>query len=86
MRYPHLNDAKHWQVRAAKMRAMAENLGNPNAARLMHDLANDYDKLASRAEGRAKPPVLSPSPIWNIHRANPSKTDRRLVQRRRGIV
>jgi hypothetical protein len=59
----HLNDSKHWQVRAAKMRAVAERLGNPNAARLMHDLANDYDKLAGRAEERAKTLVRGPSPI-----------------------
>jgi hypothetical protein len=60
----YLNDARHWEVRAAKMRAVAESLGNPNAARLMHDLANDYDKLARRAEERAKILVVpGPNPI-----------------------
>jgi hypothetical protein len=64
VRYPRLNDAKQWQVRAVKMRALAERLGNPNAARLMHDLANDYDKLADRAEERANTP-LHQAPFGN---------------------
>jgi hypothetical protein len=45
------------------MRALAEDIGDLNAARLLHDLANDYDELADRAEERSKSPVPAPSPI-----------------------
>ena len=48
-----LNDAKHWQDRATEMRALAENMRDSNAVRLLHDLANDYDVLADRAAERA---------------------------------
>lgn len=61
-----LNDAKHWRDRAAEMRALAEGMSNAQAARLMFNLANDYDKLAERAEERAKsgdPFPSKPSPL-----------------------
>jgi hypothetical protein len=49
-----LNDAKHWHGRTAEMRVLAEGMMDSNATRLMHDLGNDYDKLAYRDEERAK--------------------------------
>ena len=49
-----LNDAKHWQDRATQMRALAEGTKNSDAARTVLNLANVYDKLAARAEARAK--------------------------------
>jgi hypothetical protein len=45
------------------MRTLAESMRNSDAATLMRDLAIDYDKLAARAEERAKKPGPAPSPI-----------------------
>lgn len=58
-----LNDAKHWRDRAAEMRVLAEDMGDARTATLMNDLANDYDKLAQRAEERAKTDRRAPSPL-----------------------
>jgi rubrerythrin len=51
-----LNDAKHWRDRAAEMRVLLDEIKDPQAQRIMLKLANDYDKLADRAEGRATEP------------------------------
>jgi hypothetical protein len=48
------NDPQHWRDRAAQMRALAVEMGDTEAATLMRDLAADYEKLAERAEIRAK--------------------------------
>ena len=45
------------------MRALAEAMRDSDAATLMNDLAIDYDKLADRAEERAKTSFNAPSPI-----------------------
>jgi hypothetical protein len=45
------------------MRAVAKKMGACNAATLLDDLTNDYDKLAARAEDRVKTPVPAPSPM-----------------------
>lgn len=60
-----LNDAKHWHDRAAEMRVLAEGMKDSNAARLMHDLAKDYDTLADRAAERANSGIdfSTPSPL-----------------------
>jgi hypothetical protein len=47
------NDAKHWRLRAAEMRALAETMNDVGVRALMLKLANDYDKLADRAEDRS---------------------------------
>jgi hypothetical protein len=47
-----LNDAKHWQDRAEEARMHAEQLTDPEAKRMMLDIAKSYDKLAARAEER----------------------------------
>jgi hypothetical protein len=47
-----INDAKHWRVRAAEMRAIADGYQSADAAETMRRLADDYDKLAERAEAR----------------------------------
>jgi hypothetical protein len=47
------NDAKHWRDRAAEMRALAETMSNIETRAIMLKLANDYDKLADRAESRS---------------------------------
>jgi hypothetical protein len=61
--YQNLNDTKHWQDRAAEMRALSGEMGDARAKVLLLDLANDYDKLAARAEERAKTLAIAPSPI-----------------------
>jgi hypothetical protein len=57
-----LNDAKHWRDRADEMRALADTMTDACSATLMTDLARDYDKLADRAEERAKHDIQGPSP------------------------
>lgn len=63
MTYQNLNDSKHWHDRAAEMRALSDEMGDARAKVLLIDLANDYDKLAARAEERVKMPMRAPSPI-----------------------
>ena len=50
----HLNDPKHWQDRAAELRAIAEPMVEGGIKGSMLKLANDYDKLAERAERRTQ--------------------------------
>jgi hypothetical protein len=47
-----MNDAKHWRDRAAEMRVLSDFMKDAQAQRMMLKLANDYDKLADRAEDR----------------------------------
>jgi len=56
-------DAKHWRDRAAQMRVLSDELKDPRAQRMMLKLANDYNKLADRAEDRAARDMSGPSPI-----------------------
>jgi hypothetical protein len=49
----HINDPKHWRYRAEEARAMAESMTDPEAKRLMLNVAADYERLAKRAEDRA---------------------------------
>jgi hypothetical protein len=59
-----INDAKHWRDRAAEMRVLSGEMKDAEAQSMMLKLANDYDKLANRAEDRAKHDIPSrPSPI-----------------------
>jgi hypothetical protein len=46
-------DAKHWRDRAAEMRALSDEMKDVEVRSLILRLANDYDKLADRAEDRA---------------------------------
>jgi hypothetical protein len=46
--------AKRWRDRAVKTRALAEVMAGTVISRAMYDLANDYDRLADRAQGRTK--------------------------------
>jgi hypothetical protein len=57
-----LNDAKHWRDRAAEMRVLSADMKDFEARTLMLKLANDYDKLADRAEDRAMRAIPGPSP------------------------
>jgi len=46
-------DARHWRDRAAQMRVLSDEMKDLEVQTLMLKLANDYDKLADRAEDRA---------------------------------
>ena len=43
-------DAKHWRDRAAEIRALSDEMKDVKVRSLILRLANDYDKLADRAE------------------------------------
>jgi len=43
-------DAQHWRDRAGEARADAARLGDPDARRLMFEIAMTYDRLATKAE------------------------------------
>jgi hypothetical protein len=47
-----INDPKHWRGRAEEARAVADELIDPEARRMMLRIADDYEELASRAEER----------------------------------
>lgn len=63
MTHQGINDARHWRDRAAEMRVLSGEMKDFEARTLMLKLANDYDKLADRAEDRAKRHRLGPSQI-----------------------
>jgi len=48
----HFNDPEHWRQRAEELRAIADNLKEAEPKRIILSVANDYDKLAQRAEQR----------------------------------
>jgi len=49
------NDPKHWRERAEEARARAEQMKTDRDARqMMLGIAEDYEKLAKRAEERLK--------------------------------
>lgn len=47
------NDAEHWRKRAEEARAVAVQMVDPNAKAVMLGIAQDYEKLAERAQQRA---------------------------------
>jgi hypothetical protein len=49
----HVDDVEHWRERAAQMRVLATTMNQIEAQAIMARLAEDYDKLADRAELRA---------------------------------
>jgi hypothetical protein len=46
------DDPRYWRERAKEVRAHAERLIDPASQRMMLEMANDYEKLAKRAEER----------------------------------
>jgi hypothetical protein len=48
-----INDAGHWRERANEMRALAADVNDRSAQATMLQIADDYDKLAKRADERA---------------------------------
>jgi hypothetical protein len=47
-----LDDAEHWWSRAEETRTIAEIMTDPEARRIMFDIAEGYDRLAERAAER----------------------------------
>jgi hypothetical protein len=45
------------------MRVLSDEVKDPEAQRMMLELANDYDKIADRAQERAARDMPGPSPI-----------------------
>jgi len=52
-------DSKHWRDRATEMRALADGMSGSKPAQLLNDLADDYDRLAERAEFRRERDIPS---------------------------
>ena len=50
----HINDPKHWRERAEEARVHAEQLTDPESKKTMLTIAEDYEKLAKRAEERLR--------------------------------
>jgi hypothetical protein len=47
-----LDNVRHWRDRAEEARMHVEQMTDPEARRMMLDIADSYDKLAKRAEQR----------------------------------
>jgi hypothetical protein len=47
-----MNDPDHWRDRAEEGRRIAEDMVDPEAKRMMLDIADGYDRLAEHAEKR----------------------------------
>ena len=48
----HLNDPKYWRDRSVEIRALADGINDTNAKGMLEAAADDYDKLALRAQAR----------------------------------
>jgi hypothetical protein len=49
-----INDPGHWRRRAEEARTIAEQMNDPHSKEAMLRIAKDYERLAERAEQRAK--------------------------------
>ena len=49
-----INDPEHWRQRAQEMRDLAAEVNDPLFKQTMLRIAEDYDRLATRAEERAR--------------------------------
>jgi hypothetical protein len=51
-----INDFKHWRDRAEEVRLVAESVNDAESRTALLRIAEDYEKLAARAEERSKRP------------------------------
>jgi hypothetical protein len=51
------DEPEHWRGKADEARAMANHMHDPEAKRTMLDIAEGYDKLATRAARRTAGPL-----------------------------
>jgi hypothetical protein len=52
-----IHEPAHWRKRAEQARTIADQMNDAEARSMMLKIAEDYEKLAKRAEARvAKPP------------------------------
>jgi hypothetical protein len=58
---PLIDNAKHWRERAAEARAIADQMDDPVAARMMREIAESYDRLAEHADARSAATGREPS-------------------------
>ena len=49
-----LNDPEHWRKRADEARSLANDMKDEISKQMMLQIADDYERLAKRAEARAK--------------------------------
>jgi hypothetical protein len=54
-----INDPQHWLQRAAEMRILADSVEDPVSKATMLRIAQDYDRLAERAEQRSRAVLYS---------------------------
>jgi hypothetical protein len=45
-----VNDVEHWRKRGEEARKLAEGIGDAEAREIMMRIADDYDRLAERAD------------------------------------
>ena len=50
----HFSDPEHWRKRAEESRVLAEQMNDETAKKIMLGIADDYEKLATRATKRSE--------------------------------